>query len=471
MKVLLINPFYEVNELTKTKIKTKTQILPPLGMLSIAAILEKRGHEVKFLDLPALGYPFEKIEKEVKDFNPELIGLFATTPTSKKAFDLASYLKQITNTPIILGGPHASCFPEEILKGQNSIDIVCIGEGEYTMLDLAENKPLHKIKGIYYRKNNKIFKNEKRPPIKNLDELPFPARHLINLKLYTPFPNQYRRLPVINMVTSRGCPYGKCTYCFEAGRLGHFYRRQSPQRIVDEIKYLVNTYNIKEIAFWDDNFVVGKEWMFEFCDLLKKENLDITWSCYARVNLVSPEILNKMAEGGCWNIFYGIESGNQELLDKIQKGINLQQCRDAIKWTHDAGIEARGAFMIGLPGETPEMAQKTINFAIELDVDYAQFAYTTPYYGTVLYEQCKKEGTILTEDLSNYCSNEAVFLPKTYKSREQLKQLYKRAYRKFYLRPRYIFKHLAKIRHPRDIKKYLTGLKLLTGFTLLDNQK
>jgi radical SAM superfamily enzyme YgiQ (UPF0313 family) len=242
--------------------------------------------------------------------------------------------------------------------------------------------------------------NGPRPLIQNLDALPFPARDLLPMDKYIPLPNQYKRKPVANLMALRGCPY-QCTFCSANAVFGCSLRMRSAQRVYDEIKQLVDTYGIREISFWDDTLTVNKKWLHELCDLIISNHLDITWSCYARVNTVDLDLLKKMKKAGCWNIFYGIESGNQELLDRIKKGITLDQIRNAVKLTKKAGIEVRGSFMIALPGETPEMAHKTIDFAIELDPDYAQFSITTPYPGTELFEQAKQYGE-LSGDFSKF---------------------------------------------------------------------
>ncbi|MFH1235111.1 MAG: radical SAM protein, partial [Candidatus Diapherotrites archaeon] len=344
---------------------------------------------------------------------------------------------------------------------------VCVGEGEETLREVAERiekkRSLKGLKGIVYRgPKGKILENPRRPMLENLDLLPFPAFELFDLKRYIPLPNQYMRLPLANMITSRGCSYAKCTFCFEAGIFGHKFRRQSPERVVRDIKRLVQKYGVKEISFWDDNFVVGKDWLESFAKLLEKEKLGISWSCYAKVSLVNPEILSIMKKAGCWIIFYGIEAGDQKLLDTIRKGITIKQIKQAIEWTEKAGIESRGAFMLALPGETPALAEKTIKLALSLPLDYAQFALTTPYPGSVLFRQCSEEGKI-NYDFTRYGSFEPVFIPKAYKSEKELKALLKSAYRRFYFRPSYVWRRLSRVRSFEDIKRNFEGLLFLVG--------
>ena len=237
---------------------------------------------------------------------------------------------------------------------------------------------------------------------------------------------------------------------------------QSPSRVVKEIKYFTKKYGIKEVRFWDDNFIHSKKWVFEFCDLLEKENLGIIWGCHARVNKVTPNILKRIKKAGCWQVFYGIESGNQDLLNKINKGITLKQARKAVKWAKEAGLEVRNAFILGLPGETPAKTDKTIKFAKELNADITQFSLATPYPGTRMYEEVKNSKR-LDKDLRKYSEYKVVYLPKGYKSKKQLEQKFRKAYREIYLTPSFFLRNLKKIKNTDDIKRYFHGFLMLLG--------
>ena len=470
MKILLLTPPYSIKERYNSKTDIKQGYLPPLGLAYIATFLEKEGeHEVQIIDLQVEDYTLNELIKKIKEFKPSIMGFSALTPTVNRAFSMAKEIKKAVDTPIIFGGAHVSCFPKETLENEKQIDIVVIKEGEHAMKEIAEyfegRRDISSIKGIAYRnKNGGIEMTSPREMLQNLDDLPIPERKYFDMSKYIPLPNQYKRKPITNMITTRGCSYGKCTYCFEAGRLGHKYRRISPQRAIEEIEYLVKNYHVKEIDFWDDEFVFDKRWVEEFCGLIIAKNIDICWSCYARVNFVNKEILKKMADAGCWNIFYGLESGNQELLNKIKKGITLEQSRNAVKWANEAGIETRGSFMLALPGETPEMGKKTINFAVSLGLDYAQFLLTTPFPGTELFEQCKQEGR-LSKNYDDYSVFKPVFIPNGYKNEKEITKLHKLAYRKFYLRPSYAMRHLKKIKTWTDVKKYAAAAKFIVGMS------
>ncbi|MBI5061120.1 MAG: radical SAM protein [Candidatus Aenigmarchaeota archaeon] len=425
------------------------------------------------MDGPVSGMDSGEMADAVAKEKPLVVGISSITATYYRAFELAKNIKSLMDIPILIGGPHASIMPHDILN-DGFFDIVVAHEGEFTTLELVnefkknpgllkDKKTLKGVDGIFFRDGRKVVGTKPRALIENLDVLPFPARHLVDLKAYKPLPNQYKRLPITNMVAIRGCPFS-CTYCSNSAVFGKRIRAFSPQRVVDEIRHLRERYGIKEISFWDDNLTIDKKWMTAVCDLLIKERVDVTWCCYGRVNTVDSDILKKMSKAGCWNIFYGLESGNQELLDIIKKGITLQQIRDAMKWTSKAGIETRGSFMIALPGETPELARKTIDFAVDLDLDYAQFCITTPFPGTELYEQAKKYGK-LSKEYDKYNIWDPVFVPYGYKDAEEIKEMEREAMRRFYMRPRYITKRILKLRSLGDIKRNIEGVKLVMGFT------
>ncbi|MBI2529716.1 MAG: radical SAM protein [Candidatus Diapherotrites archaeon] len=368
--------------------------------------------------------------------------------------------------------------PEEIMRRHRCFDILVYGEGEITFAEIMQKfreahystekflkdyRTLAKIRGIVFRNGKKIIMNAPQEPVQNLDELPFPARHLLPMRKYIPLPNQYLRLPVVHMLAIRGCPYN-CTFCSNNAVFGRAIRARSPEKVLEEIRHLQEKYGAKEISFWDDMLTANRKWMEKFCSLLIENKIDITWTCYARVDTVDLPLLKLMKRAGCWNIFYGFESGNQQLLDNIGKRITLQQIRNASKWTKEAGIEIRASFMIALPGETPELAEQTLEFAKELNPDYVQFCITTPYPGTALYNDAKKYGK-LTKDFDKFHGWDAVFIPKGYKNKEEILALEKKFFREFYLRPAYVLGRFAKIKSFRDLMRYAKGARFLLGFT------
>lgn len=478
MDILLIYPPLSVKErYGNRKIGQSGGHLPPLGIAGIAAYLKERGYAVGLVDALALDMTDEDICRYIAANKPKVVGLSALTSMFHRALVLTSAIKQqFPKILTIIGGQHATIIGEEIFSQTSCFDIIVSGEGELTTLELMNiykdigydreelmHSPLvEQIKGLIFKKNEAIIRTPHREPIADIDSLPFPARDLLPMEKYIPLPNQYKRLPTVHMVTTRGCPY-PCSFCSASAVFGKRIRQLSPQRVIDEIRHVMKEYGANEISFWNDAITINKDWMIEFCEMILSEGLDITWTCYGHINTVTKEVLLKMKEAGCFNIFYGYESGEQGLLDTIDKGTTLDKIRQVNQWTKEAGIEIRASFMLGLPGETPELARKTIDFAIELEPDYAQFSLTTPYPGTALWKQVKEYGN-LTTDFSEYHGWSAVFLPYGYKDREELLSMEKEAMKRFYFRPRYILNQFKKIRSVVDLIRYIKGFRFALGF-------
>lgn len=476
--ILFIFPPLTVDERYGRNVGKVGGNLPPLGIAALAAFIREKGFCVAAIDAVAHDLTFEMIMKAIERECPRAIGISSTTPHFHRAVTLAEMIRdRFPEKLLLIGGHHATIMPMQVMKEYKCFDILVFGEGELTVLDILErfkntefNKRkflerdvLQNIKGIVFRDGQEVIVNGQRDVIHDLDILPYPALDLYPRDKYLPLPNQYKRKPVIHMVNIRGCPFN-CSFCSNRAIFGKNIRKRSPKKVLEEIMYNMKTYRAKEISFWDDTMTADKKWIHEFCDRLIENKLDITWTGLGRVGTVNLELLKKMKKAGCWNLFYGFESGNQDLLDNIKKGITLQQIRDTVKWTKEAGIEIRASFMLALPGETPEKAQKTIDFAIELDPDYVQFSVTTPYPGTHLWDNIRKYGTV-EADFSKYHGWEAVFVPYGYKDRETITKIAKKASRDFYLRPKYILNRLKKIRTREDVIRHLKGLRFLLGFS------
>lgn len=477
MDVLFIIPPFGFKKEGET-LRQKPGFMPAIGIALIATILENDGHKVKVLDMQVNNLTETELVAYVKEFNPSIVSLSILDATNSIVKKIINVVKSnISQIKIICGGVHSSIYPKETLTENPNIDYIIYGEAEHTMKELVnalENrKNISKILGVYYRENNDIFFTGYRPIVTNLDEFPMPSRRFFDLKKYVPTPNQYKRLPATNMITARGCTYSLCTFCFESTKFvrDKGYRRISVEKAIEEIKYLIKDYSIREIAFWDDEFLLGGNWVEEFCNAIITEGIDITWSCYGKVNFVNPHILRKMRKAGCWNIFYGFESGNQELLNITKKGQTLDMIKNAVRWTNDEDIEIRGSFILGLPGETPEMGQKTVDFALGLNIDYGEFHLNTPYGGTEMEAMCKsgKYGTYYGDKgFDNFTQCSVIFLPKDYEKPEQLVKLRNDAYRKFYLRQKYLWLKLKRLRTTEDFLRYIRGLKFLIEVRLLN---
>lgn len=474
MRAVLVLPPFDVHSSYGGGGVLRRGILPALGVGYLAAAVEARGHEAAFVDAPLLGLDIAGTADAVLAERPGVVGISCLTKLAASGYALAAELKRrAPEIPIVMGGPHVSAFPDGILQEQPGVDILVPGEGELTfgeLLDCMERgQSWAGLEGIVYRDaDGQVVATPPRTPVKNLDELPHPARHIYRSELYIPLPNQSRRRPATTVITSRGCPWGRCRFCYQGGRYAAPYRRRSPENVVDEIKRLVAEQGIREIIFWDDNFGINKRWVMAFCDLLDKERLDITWTAQARVDTVSEEMLKRMAASGCYNIYYGLESGSQKMLDVVNKGITLEQVRAAVKWAKAAGMEIRGSFIFGMPTETPEMAEETLRFACELNADWMIFY---PYHlqpGTPLAEIAAKEGMVLEEREDMHAPS---YVPRAYKSQEHLAQVVRSAYRRYYLRPGYIGRALWRARKPGVLKNYIEAFKYWLSLTFSNHHK
>ncbi len=455
--VLALPPFGLIKSYGGAGIR-KRGILPPLGVGYLAAYAQTHGHQPVFVDGSALNYDIGTEADAILAEKPGVVGISCLTRLAPSAYALAQALKsRAPELPIVMGGPHVSSFWEHILEECPAIDVLVPGEGEETLAELLDcldhQGAYEKIPGIIFRdaQGNRVV-TPRREPVRDLDTLPHPLRTLYQRDLYIPLPNQCRRTPATTVITARGCPYGRCAFCYQGGKYASPYRRRSPENVLDEIARLKRDHGIREIIFWDDNFVTSPKWMDTFCSLLDREKMNITWTVQSRVNTVSEDILKRMAASGCYNIYYGLESGNQHMLEVAKKGITLEQSRRAVKAAHKAGMEVRASFIFAMPTETPAMAEDTIRFACELNVDWMIFY---PFHfqpGTPLTELAAREGTILPEhdDL-----HRPSYVPAAYDSPEQISAIIRSAYRRYYLRPKYIARALWRARNPLVLRNYL----------------
>ncbi|MCP8309530.1 MAG: cobalamin B12-binding domain-containing protein [archaeon] len=421
----------------------------PLGLASIAAVLEANDVRVKLIDALALHLNWKKIESIVSKYKPDIVGVTCFTQDVPNVAHLAKMVKSIApECTVIAGGPHPSLCSEDLLR-RTAIDIAVIGEGEYTMLDLVnaleKNGDLTKILGIAFKdKDGKIIKTSPRPPISNLDSLPFAARHHLPPQLYSVLGKPYP----VTMICSRGCPYN-CVFCSIPKIHGHKHRARSVENVIREIEFLMQNYHAKSIDFKDDNFTLDMGWTKTLCDEIIKRGLDINWMCLTRVDCVNKGLLQAMKKSGCTSISYGVESGSQEVLNRAKKGITVEQIRNAVKWTKEAGIEVFSWFMFGLPGENKETIQQTIKFAKDLDPDYAYFFIASPLPGTELFDLAVKEGIISEIDYleTRYSAPHPQFVPEGLTGKD-LTAAVKLARLCFYLRPNFVLRTIRKMASP-----------------------
>lgn len=413
MKVLLVKP-------PITYYKTDAEYSPyePLGLMYLASYIREYGDcEVKILDASIridlkrwegdflkFGYTDDMIANEIVNFQPDLVGISSMfTINSKGAHDVTRIVKHINKKiPVVVGGAHASAFPHWVLKDEN-VDAVIKGEGEETLLEiincLKNKKNFYGVEGIIYRKDGKIIENPPRSFIKNLDTIPFPARDLVDMNIY--FNEKYNYAhsmspPRSTVVTSRGCPY-KCTFCSIHSLWRHTYRMREPKMVVDEIETLVETYGVKEVAFFDDNISVSRKRMLEICNEIIKRKIKVKWCTPNGIAIwtLDKEVVSKMKESGCYKLTFGIETGSLATQKFIRKShIDLEKSKELIKHCNKIGIWTHSTFIIGFPYETEKDIMDTIEYAVNCGVDMATFFIATPYPGTELYDIYHQENLL-----------------------------------------------------------------------------
>jgi anaerobic magnesium-protoporphyrin IX monomethyl ester cyclase len=338
-----------------------------------------------------------------------------------------------------------------------------IGEGEITFLELVRQyeknclNNLDVVDGIVYRKNGQILKTRQREFIEDLDCLPFPARHLYPpLSAYRPTPASYRKLPQGILMTTRGCP-SKCTFCDRAV-FGSSYRERSADKVVEEIEELIYKFGAREIRFFDDTFTLNEKRVFAICNKLKERKIKIPWTCLTKVANVSKEMLKEMKKAGCWQVLFGLESGDERILKLLKKGNTIEQNKIAVRLAKEAGLSVRADFIVGTPGETLGSLKRTLDFAIKVKVDYAHFNKFVPYPGTELYEILKQQGYRFDfMDRFSIIDHSTIFFIPESMSKEEFREFLDYANKAFYLRPTYILKRLLSIRSLVELKGQING--------------
>lgn len=460
MKVLLINP-----PISMTEEKIPLFNSAPLGLGYIAAVLERNSIDVRIIDGYVKGFNKKQLENELEAYSPDIVGISVVTPRAKQGLEISRIVKEKKgDIYTVLGGPHITALSDDIIS-HTEVDVAVIGEGEFTMLDLANavanNKDLHSVAGIKYKKDGKVIETKSRQLIRDLDQIPYPAFHLLPIGEYNPYPSNSkgRSGKFANIITSRGCPH-KCTYCDVQLTFGRGFRVHSPEHVIKEIEHLYHNYNVRNISFRDSIFNLKKERIKEICALIVRKGLDISWECNGRVNYVDEELLRTMKAAGCWQIQYGVESGNQEILDKAARNTTIQQIKDAFKLTKKAGLEVHGYFMVGLPGETKKTIKDTIKLAKSINPDLVGFTVAVPFPGSEFYEWATKNNYLKIENWNSFVFNDAIVeTPEL--SRQDILDAQKYALRSYYLRPKQIIKLLMKMRSLEYLKTYIGYAKIL----------
>ncbi len=457
MKIALIYPrITDYPDFTSLRIYRKNVgIYPPLSLAYVAAVIEKAAHKVIIIDANALNLTLYDIIDRLKSFSPDILGFTATTITF---YHLLFYIRQIKrklNLPVLLGGALIGLYPEEIMRHEE-IDYALIGEAESNLeifLSIFERGgDLRQVSGLCMRREGEIVINRTTNVIRDIDSVPFPARHLLPNRKYYSFLSDRKNFTA--MITSRGCLF-KCIYCSLLRRL----QLRSVKNVVDEIEECYRYYNVRDIDFYDSTFTIDRDRTVMICQEIIRRGLSINWTVRTRIELVNRELLREMAKAGCSAVMYGIESSNEEILRKLGRPIiDKIQIRNVIRWTNEAGMSALGFFMLGAPGETEKTMNNTIQFSKRLHLDYAQFTRITPFPGTELYEMYKKE---YKEDYWRDCILSGMEARKILSpvgcglSAQSIIRYVNRAHLRFYLSPSYLIRIIFRLKSVRQLFKFV----------------
>jgi len=436
MKITLVNPPYPPS------VHSHPPFIP-LGIAYLGAVAEREGHEVTVIDCQAEKLSYEAFRSRIEQTPSDVVGVTATTLLYKSAMQLVAIAKQVHPQAVtMLGGSHGSFWDENALEEYPSLDIVVRREGEATFIELLDKlqskTSFNNVLGITFRsKEGKITRNPERPFLEDLDSLPFPAHNLLPLETL-------KRMGKVlfPLITSRGCVYW-CDFCSTVRMFGRGYRMRSPKNVVDEMEMIHNKYGIGQVTFYDDAFTVNRDRVLKICEELDTRKLDLTWDCGTRVDMVDRKLLKTMRDAGCIAVWLGVESGSEIILGAMNKSIKLNQTRLAYKTAHEVGLMTIANTVLGFPGETEQTARETINFVKELNPDDVGFYVATPYPGTPMYEQVKKNGWLRVTDFDKYDTAGPTF-ETPWLSMKRLAEIRYKAYQEFYLRPGYVIKMMRR---------------------------
>jgi anaerobic magnesium-protoporphyrin IX monomethyl ester cyclase len=465
MKILLIDPPYNYAEIggVRQNFRNVLNQIPSLGLAYLAAAAEQKGHQVKIIDC-TFKQEYKALNANVKLFVPDIVGITATTPSFHSAALVAAALRKILPKAVfVCGGAHPTVCARDCLN-ENLFDFLVLGEGEETFLELidyVQNKQKYVLKnilGIAFKRDAEIVITAVREKIEDLDSLPFPARHLLHpLSYYHPTPASFRKLPVAVIMTSRGCP-SRCVFC-DRSVFGEKFRRRSVGNVMAEVEEVIHKHKAKEIRFFDDTFTQDAKFVEKICDEMRKLWPKVPWTCLTKVSTVNFEMLKLMRDSGCWQVLFGLESGDDYILSKLGKGNTVEQNRRVVLWAKQAGLSIRADFLVGSPWETKASFKKTLVFANSLLLDFAHYNKFVPLPGSDIYKDLVAQGRKFNFDQGFYINNhnDFAYIPDGFSRLEYTRAL-NLAYRNFYLRPGYIWRRILSLRTFNEVWGQIQGL-------------
>jgi anaerobic magnesium-protoporphyrin IX monomethyl ester cyclase len=470
MRVLFVVPpeLHSIESSVPKQLESGKGIYPKLGLLYVAAFLESRCPDIELavLDANAEALSYQQMGQKIHDYQPDLVGISTLTFNLIDAWKTTKLVKAtVANAKVCLGGQHVTLYPDETLALEG-VDFIVQGEGERCFTKLvkaleegAQVDDLRAIQGLGFHGPDGPEKHLLQDPIDTLDELPAPARHLVEQQHYDHVVAQGQRLTT--MQTSRGCP-AACLFCDIRKTK---FRTRSPQNVLEELNALLDQ-GVDDIFFVDDTITIDKRRIFDLCDLIIKNGRPFHFKISARVDTVTPELLKELKKAGCYRIHYGVESATPRLLKYLEKGQTLDKIRKAFQWTKQAGIGCFAYMMLGIPGETRQEMRDTVNFAIELNPDYVQFSICTPYPKTALYDSMRREGIIADDYWREFASHPTEDFRVRFWNRDftedQLRDIQSEAHRRFYGRWQYIAREVSRVRSWKSLKaRARLGAKIL----------
>jgi radical SAM superfamily enzyme YgiQ (UPF0313 family) len=457
MKISLVNPPYLKNY---GRLNVGRNFNFPMGLGYVAACLEQAGHAVEIIEPEILGMTDREIGDHFREYRPDLVGFTCTTSTVNSCSKISEIAKATCNCKTLIGGVHASALPEVTMRQFPTFDFLSYGEGEYMTVELVDRMETAApdysgVLGLAYREGSDVVLNAPRPAITEMDSIPLPARHLVDLHQYRPQPLFYKGLPYATINTSRGCP-AKCTFCASFNSLGYRLRPHSSDYVVEEIDILVNKYGMRHLHFVDDTFTMNKKRAADICEKILNRDYRIIWHCFARVNTVDEELLRLMKQAGCFSILFGIETGDMEIMKNIKKGITLDQARETLAICNRLGLKTECGFMFGNRGDTRETIEKTLKFAIELKPTIASFNIMVPFPGTEDYKDTY--GDNHPDNWDDFiCKGTTTLSQVEGLTSRQLKSFQTYAFWTFYLRPSQIHALLRQTSNAKEVFGYMRG--------------
>ena len=463
MKVLIINPpwpgkgFGTRSQNRIIKHRSDKFLQYPIFLAYSAAQLKNAGCDVFYIDSVIQDFDLNQTLQNARKLRPDVVFMETTTPSIEADYESLMALKDTTNARIVVGGPHATYFNRQVLVECAAIDVVIRHEFDTKIANVVSNlNDLSSVKGITFRKGDKIVDNGDGEPAQDLDAVPFPDRDAVPWQWY--LEAWYSRRPFMNMMTSRGCPY-HCAFClWPQSMYGHKQRFRSLDNVFAEIDHLVRRYGVRELNIDDGTFTTRRERVIEFCRRLSKGGYNLIWTCNGRVDNIDPEMLGEMRKAGCKLIRLGVESGSQEVLNKIHKGLTLKQIEHGVRMVKKSGIQALGGFMFGFPYDTRESVEQTIAFAKKISPDQVQFSINMCYPGTSLYEYALKNDLMLAKSFKEFDMTHGPVVKTVDMKRSDLKNILARAYKEFYFRPQFFVQTLFNMKDMDEIKRVFRSL-------------